>query len=165
VGADEVTVDRFLTAHGPLVVLSLRRDADRREHRRKAGSDPFTTFGPRIIIRPLIGARKDAFSKQRDAKMQDRRHFLKTGFSIAVAGLAGAAALVRARGSLAEEAPPETTSVRGRTLALRRLTSSTISYATRGSPTSATYLAQIRTAGPIGSRAETRTSPRTMPPP
>ena len=44
--------------------------------------------------------------------MQNRRHFLKTGFSIAAAGLAGAAALVRARGSVAEEAPPETTSVR-----------------------------------------------------
>ena len=47
-----------------------------------------------------------------DANMQNRRHFLKTGFSIAAAGLAGAAALVRARGSVAEEAPPETTSVR-----------------------------------------------------
>ena len=44
--------------------------------------------------------------------MQDRRDFLKTGFSVAAAGLAGAAALVRARGSVAEEAPPETTSVR-----------------------------------------------------
>jgi NitT/TauT family transport system substrate-binding protein len=44
--------------------------------------------------------------------MQNRRHFLKTGFSVAAAGLAGAAALVRARGSVAEEAPPETTSVR-----------------------------------------------------
>jgi hypothetical protein len=44
--------------------------------------------------------------------MQDRRDFLKTGFSIAAAGLAGAAALTRARRSLAEEAPPETTSVR-----------------------------------------------------
>ena len=44
--------------------------------------------------------------------MQNRRHFLKTGFSIATAGLAGAAALTRARGSVAEEAPPETTSVR-----------------------------------------------------
>jgi NitT/TauT family transport system substrate-binding protein len=44
--------------------------------------------------------------------MQNRRHFLKTGFSIAAAGLAGAAALVRARGSVAEEAPPETTSLR-----------------------------------------------------
>ena len=44
--------------------------------------------------------------------MQNRRHFLKSGFSIAAAGLAGAAALVRARGSVAEEAPPETTSVR-----------------------------------------------------
>jgi hypothetical protein len=30
--------------------------------------------------------------------MQNRRHFLKTGFSVAAAGLAGAAALVRARG-------------------------------------------------------------------
>ena len=44
--------------------------------------------------------------------MQNRRHFLKTGFSVAAAGLAGAAALVRARGSVAEEAPPETTLVR-----------------------------------------------------
>ena len=44
--------------------------------------------------------------------MQNRRHFLKTGFSVAAAGLAGATALVRARGSVAEEAPPETTSVR-----------------------------------------------------
>ena len=44
--------------------------------------------------------------------MQNRRHFLKTGFSIAAAGLAGAAALTGARRSLAEEAPPETTSVR-----------------------------------------------------
>ena len=44
--------------------------------------------------------------------MQNRRHFLKTSFSIAAGCLAGAAALVRARGSVAEEAPPETTSVR-----------------------------------------------------
>ena len=44
--------------------------------------------------------------------MQNRRHFLKTGFSLSAAGLAGAAALVRSRGSVAEEAPPETTSVR-----------------------------------------------------
>jgi NitT/TauT family transport system substrate-binding protein len=44
--------------------------------------------------------------------MQNRRHFLKTGFSIAAAGLAGAAALTRSRRSVAEEAPPETTSVR-----------------------------------------------------
>src|ERR1700692_2945508 len=44
--------------------------------------------------------------------MQDRRHFLKTGFSLAAAGLAGAAALTSARRSLATEAPPETTSVR-----------------------------------------------------
>jgi NitT/TauT family transport system substrate-binding protein len=44
--------------------------------------------------------------------MQDRRHFLKTGFSIAAAGLAGAAALAGARRTLADEAPPETTSVR-----------------------------------------------------
>jgi NitT/TauT family transport system substrate-binding protein len=53
-----------------------------------------------------------AFSEKRDANMQNRRHFLKTGFSAAAAGLAGAAAFVRARGSVAEEAPPETTSVR-----------------------------------------------------
>jgi hypothetical protein len=44
--------------------------------------------------------------------MQDRRHFLKTGVSIAAAGLAGAAALTAARRTLAEEAPPETTSLR-----------------------------------------------------
>jgi NitT/TauT family transport system substrate-binding protein len=44
--------------------------------------------------------------------MQDRRHFLKTGISVAAAGLAGAAALTGARRTLAEEAPPETTSVR-----------------------------------------------------
>jgi NitT/TauT family transport system substrate-binding protein len=44
--------------------------------------------------------------------VQDRRHFLKTGISMAAAGLAGAAALASARRSLAEEAPPETTSLR-----------------------------------------------------
>jgi NitT/TauT family transport system substrate-binding protein len=44
--------------------------------------------------------------------MQNRRRFLKTGFSLAAAGLAGAAALGGARRTLAEEAPPETTSVR-----------------------------------------------------
>jgi NitT/TauT family transport system substrate-binding protein len=44
--------------------------------------------------------------------MQNRRHFLTTGFSLAAAGLAGAAALTRSRTSLASEAPPETTSVR-----------------------------------------------------
>ena len=44
--------------------------------------------------------------------MQDRRHFLKAGFSLAGAGLAGGAALTRARRSLATEAPPETTSLR-----------------------------------------------------
>jgi NitT/TauT family transport system substrate-binding protein len=44
--------------------------------------------------------------------MQNRRHFLKTGISVAAAGLAGAAALTTARRTLAEEAPPETTSVR-----------------------------------------------------
>ena len=44
--------------------------------------------------------------------MQDRRHFLTTGLSIAAAGLAGAAALSGVRRSVAEEAPPETTSVR-----------------------------------------------------
>jgi NitT/TauT family transport system substrate-binding protein len=44
--------------------------------------------------------------------MQDRRHFLTTGFSLAAAGLAGAAALTRSRRSLATEAPPETTSLR-----------------------------------------------------
>ena len=44
--------------------------------------------------------------------MQNRRHFLQTGFSMAAAGLAGAAALTGARRTLAEEAPPETTLVR-----------------------------------------------------
>jgi NitT/TauT family transport system substrate-binding protein len=44
--------------------------------------------------------------------MQDRRHFLKTGFSLAAAGVAGAAALTGVRRTLAEEAPPETISVR-----------------------------------------------------
>ena len=44
--------------------------------------------------------------------MQNRRHFLKTGFTMAAAGLAGAAVLTHSRTSLAEEAPPETTSVR-----------------------------------------------------
>jgi NitT/TauT family transport system substrate-binding protein len=44
--------------------------------------------------------------------MQNRRHFLTTGISMAAAGLAGAAALAGARRSLAEEAPPETTAVR-----------------------------------------------------
>jgi NitT/TauT family transport system substrate-binding protein len=44
--------------------------------------------------------------------MENRRHFLKTGFSLAAAGLAGAAALAGARRTMAEEAPPETTSVR-----------------------------------------------------
>ena len=44
--------------------------------------------------------------------MQDRRHFLKTSFSLAAAGLAGAAALAGARRTLAEEAQPETTSLR-----------------------------------------------------
>jgi NitT/TauT family transport system substrate-binding protein len=44
--------------------------------------------------------------------VRDRRHFLKTGFSLAAAGLAGAAALTGARRTVAEEAPPETTSLR-----------------------------------------------------
>src|SRR5271155_3247894 len=44
--------------------------------------------------------------------MQDRRHFLYGGLSTAAAGLAGASALVGARGSRAAEAPPETTTVR-----------------------------------------------------
>ena len=43
--------------------------------------------------------------------MPNRRDFLEIGFSLA-AGLAGAAALVSARRTLAEEAPPETTSLR-----------------------------------------------------
>jgi NitT/TauT family transport system substrate-binding protein len=44
--------------------------------------------------------------------MRTRRHFLTTGFSLAAAGLAGTAALTGARRTLAEEAPPEATSVR-----------------------------------------------------
>jgi NitT/TauT family transport system substrate-binding protein len=44
--------------------------------------------------------------------MQDRRDFLKTGFSIAAAGLAGAVTIAGASRSLAAEAPPETTSLR-----------------------------------------------------
>ena len=102
--------------------------------------------------------------------MQNRRHFLKTGFSIAAAGLAGAAALTRARRSLADKAPPETTSVR-------------LLYWKDG----ATCLAPIQILddllrdegfadvlyvpgadsdiGADRSRAETRTSSRTTPPP
>jgi NitT/TauT family transport system substrate-binding protein len=44
--------------------------------------------------------------------MQNRRHFLINGFSLAAAGLAGAAAMAGARESLADDAPPETTSLR-----------------------------------------------------
>jgi NitT/TauT family transport system substrate-binding protein len=44
--------------------------------------------------------------------MQNRRQFLNISLSMAAASLAGAAALTGARRSLAEEAPPETTSVR-----------------------------------------------------
>jgi NitT/TauT family transport system substrate-binding protein len=44
--------------------------------------------------------------------VRTRRHFLTTGFSMAAAGLAGVAALTGARRSMAEEAPPETTSLR-----------------------------------------------------
>ena len=44
--------------------------------------------------------------------MRTRRHFLTTGFTMAAAGLAGAAALTSARRTVAEEAPPETTSLR-----------------------------------------------------
>ena len=44
--------------------------------------------------------------------MQDRRYFMKAGFSLAAAGIAGAAALTGVRRTLAEEAPPETNSVR-----------------------------------------------------
>jgi NitT/TauT family transport system substrate-binding protein len=70
------------------------------------------TFGPRISRLPQIATRKAAFSKQlEDANMQNRRHFLTTGFSLA-AGLAGAVALAGARQTLAEEAPPETISLR-----------------------------------------------------
>jgi NitT/TauT family transport system substrate-binding protein len=43
--------------------------------------------------------------------MQNRRQFLTTSFSLTAAGLAGGAALTRARRSQADEAPPETTSV------------------------------------------------------
>ena len=44
--------------------------------------------------------------------MQDRRHFLKAGILVAAAGLAGGAAFTHSRRTLAEEASPETTSVR-----------------------------------------------------
>jgi NitT/TauT family transport system substrate-binding protein len=44
--------------------------------------------------------------------MQTRRHYLQTGLYVAAAALAGAAALTGARRTLAEEAPPETTSLR-----------------------------------------------------
>jgi NitT/TauT family transport system substrate-binding protein len=44
--------------------------------------------------------------------MQNRRHFIKGGLSIATGGLAALAALTRPRWSLADEAPPETTSLR-----------------------------------------------------
>jgi NitT/TauT family transport system substrate-binding protein len=44
--------------------------------------------------------------------MPNRRQFLNTGFSMAAASLAGAAALAGVRRTLAEEAPPETTSLR-----------------------------------------------------
>ncbi|HEX4596139.1 MAG TPA: ABC transporter substrate-binding protein [Bryobacteraceae bacterium] len=44
--------------------------------------------------------------------MPNRRHFLQTGFFLAAAGLAGAAALSGARRSMATEAPPETTALR-----------------------------------------------------
>jgi NitT/TauT family transport system substrate-binding protein len=47
-----------------------------------------------------------------NANVQNRRHFLKTNFFVAAAGLCGAAALSGARRTLAEEAPPETTSLR-----------------------------------------------------
>jgi NitT/TauT family transport system substrate-binding protein len=44
--------------------------------------------------------------------MHSRRQFLTTGFSLTAAGFAGGAALVEVRKTLAEEAPPETTSLR-----------------------------------------------------
>jgi NitT/TauT family transport system substrate-binding protein len=44
--------------------------------------------------------------------MQNRRQFLNISLSMAAAGLAGAAALTGARRSVAQEAPPETTSLR-----------------------------------------------------
>jgi NitT/TauT family transport system substrate-binding protein len=44
--------------------------------------------------------------------MQNRRQFLNIGLSMAAAGLSGAAALGGARRTLAEEAPPETSSLR-----------------------------------------------------
>jgi NitT/TauT family transport system substrate-binding protein len=44
--------------------------------------------------------------------MQNRRQFLNISLSIAAAGVAGAAALTGARRSVAQEAPPETTSLR-----------------------------------------------------
>ena len=44
--------------------------------------------------------------------MQNRRHFLYGSLTAAAAGLAGASALVGARGSRAAQAPPETTTLR-----------------------------------------------------
>src|SRR5262245_6304293 len=44
--------------------------------------------------------------------MQNRRHFLMNGFSLTAAGLTAAAALTGVRRTRAEEAPPETASVR-----------------------------------------------------
>jgi NitT/TauT family transport system substrate-binding protein len=44
--------------------------------------------------------------------MQNRRHFLQTGLSVMAAGFACAAGLAGARRSVAEEAPPEKTSLR-----------------------------------------------------
>ena len=44
--------------------------------------------------------------------MQNRRHFLKAGVSVAAAGLTGAGVLTGAHRTFAEEAPPETTSLR-----------------------------------------------------
>ena len=44
--------------------------------------------------------------------MQNRRRFLKAGVSVAAVGLTGAGVLTGAHRTLAEEAPPETTSLR-----------------------------------------------------
>ena len=88
-------------------------------------------------------ARDAAFSQaEGDANMQNRRHFLKTGFSFVAAGLAGdrradgRSQNAGGRGAAGDDlaAAPVWKTAR---LALRRLTSSTISCATRASPTSA----------------------------
>ena len=77
--------------------------------------------------------------------MQSRRDFL------ASASLAAAASVLGARGSLADEAPPETTTIRlgrSRASASRRSTSPRSCCARRASPTSATCAAQAGVGTP-----------------